>query len=164
MMSYRYSVFHERRIHLMIGCTLYCILEIVYHVDYSDSNKKLYLLVFICFIHYQILAYTFIYYFQKIMKILPQIASKWTCILNTAHYTQSLILFAFSVFIISDVAINSYQGLVNCEVNEVTGFQFIILLTFISYAIVLHQLKRKINSVQKVDNESGLDRKINFQY
>jgi len=42
-------------------------------------------------------------------------------------------------------------------------YEAIIFLTFVSYAVVLALLRRKINRIEKVE-VSGLDRKINHQY
>ena len=42
-------------------------------------------------------------------------------------------------------------------------FYMIVFVIFVSYAIILCMLKRKIRNIEKL-LESGLDRKINYQY
>lgn len=83
MISYQYQIKYERRLQIMIMCAAYCIFSILYY--FIHSLARLYLTMIIALIHYQICAFTFLYYTNKIMGILPDIKKQMTKTLNCAH-------------------------------------------------------------------------------
>lgn len=146
----------------MIISTGYCFCSILYY--FIHSLARLYLTIIIAIVHYQICAFTFLYYTNKIMSILPEIKKKMTKTLKCAHIFQSMLLSIIAIVMLVNNS-EDFDGKIktslNCHSNWFLGFQAITLFSFLFFQLVLSHLRRKVDQIEVL---SKIDRKINYQY
>ena len=124
----------------------------------SDGKARMLIAIAADFVQYQVAAVTMLYYFHKATGILPQVQKRWGRCLKIACIVCSLLLFATAAalsaerFSLHDAGEDTY-----CLQTEYRIFQSILLLAYISFAVVICKLKSRIN---KIEILSKIDLKI----
>jgi hypothetical protein len=162
LISYQYQIRYERRLQIMMISAGYCFCSILYY--FIHSLARVYLTILIAIVHYHICAFTFIYYTNKIMSILPDTKKKMTKTLKFAHIFQSLVLTIIAIIMLvnnSEDFDGNLKTSLNCHSNWFLAFQAITLFSFLFFQLVLSNLRRKVDQIEVL---SKIDRKINYQY
>jgi len=109
---YGYHIRSDSRLQIMMLALIYCmgklnirfnplLLVYIFH-QLTSGSVKIFLSIALGYLHYQLCAFTFIFYFKKIMNILPQIKHKWTNRLLYLHAVNSTILLLLGIVLFAN--------------------------------------------------------------
>ena len=95
--------------------------------------------------HYQICAHTCMYYFAKIMNIMPKNRDKWVKSVRIAHNVVTFVLFTcFGYAIMKDI-FEGKHDIIGCRDASILIFQIVILSIFIFFGIMLRKIRKRIS-------------------
>ena len=104
---YKYS-FRDPRIHVMLACALYLVLDFI--SSFGTLSSMAYSEAILSMFHYQIFASTFLYYYRKVMKIIPQLKAQWNFSLISMHILISFVLCVLLAMIFLDLQMETIQA------------------------------------------------------
>lgn len=151
---YRYS-FRDQRIHVMTACALYLLLDII--ASFGTLSSMAYAEAILSMFHYQIFASTFLHYYRKVMKILPQLKVKWNLRLISMHILISFALCVLLAIIFIDLANMDLAIVLTCGALSYVVFQIIVALSFLVYLALHIRIVLMLNRFKRL---SSLDKLI----
>ena len=131
---YKYS-FRAPRIHVMLACALYLVLDFI--SSFGTLSSMAYSEAILSMFHYQIFASTFLYYYRKVMKIIPQLKAQWNFSLISMHILISFVLCVLLAMIFLDLQSMDKVVVLTCGSLSYVLFQIIVAVSFMVY-LILH--------------------------
>jgi len=125
--------------------------------NFISGYKKALIEIIIYYIYFQIIAFTCIFYFKKILTIRPQSQKSCLILLNATHIIWTLVLLTLAIALaatLNSPEQNFDKGL-TCSNNLFLPFQILVFLILVLYLIILKIIKTQIGN--SFDTGSKLD-------
>jgi hypothetical protein len=156
---YKVGIVRERRVQMMILGAVYCGISASYYFNHGES--RVYLWISLAYMHFQICGLTVLYFFDRVMQILPEVKLRWTRWLYVLHVSNSIVLFGLGTAQLVKMEDGAVEHSMSCALNEFFAFQLVVLSHFFIMMGMTLAITARVNRIEVV---SRINRFVNLQY